>query len=164
MAFIGMLRNIFNCSIADQEDQVFLCFFFTPIQKSLILGEEDKMDRYLKKQILEDLEEKMVFLAVHILKWIFYQQDCFGRRVELMYYRDKQQREVDFVVVENNRPLFFVESKYADSEISKGLIYLKNKFPEAKAYQVMLEGKKEYVNGIGIQIVSALKFLRELDS
>ena len=102
------------------------------------------------------------FLAVHILKWIFYQQDCFGRNVELRFYRDKLHREVDFVIIENNKPILFIEAKYSDAEISKGLIYLKNKFPQVEAMQLHMNGKKDYINENGIKVTHVINYLTTL--
>jgi hypothetical protein len=37
---------------------------------------------------------------------------------EVMYIRDKEKREVDFVLIKNNRPMALFETKEGDSEIS----------------------------------------------
>ncbi|MBC7421636.1 MAG: ATP-binding protein [Bdellovibrio sp.] len=102
------------------------------------------------------------FLAVHILKWVFYQQDCFGRNIELRYYRDKYHREVDFVITENNKPIFFIEAKYSDAEVSPALIYLKNKFPHVNSMQLHMNGKKDYVSQHGIRVTNVINYLAEL--
>ena len=41
----------------------------------------------------------------------------------LCYLRDKSKREVDFVVLKNSRPLFAVESKTGDDDVSKHIPY-----------------------------------------
>ncbi len=41
----------------------------------------------------------------------------------LCYLRDKSKREVDFVVLKNHRPIFAVESKTGDDDVSKHIIY-----------------------------------------
>ncbi|MFN7262239.1 MAG: ATP-binding protein [Pseudobdellovibrionaceae bacterium] len=102
------------------------------------------------------------FMAVHLLKWIFYQQDTLGKNIELRYYRDKNDREVDFVIVEKNKPLYFIECKFSQSESSRGIRYLKSIFPEARALQVSLKTKKNFVDGYGVEHCSALSFLRDL--
>lgn len=85
------------------------------------------------------------FIAVHLLKWIYYEQDINGRDVDLRYYRDKYDREVDFVITENNRPIHLIEAKLSDSSVTKGLRYLKGRFPEARATVVHLKGKAAMV-------------------
>jgi len=38
-------------------------------------------------------------------------QDTEGGDIELRYFRDEDRREVDFVIVEDGKPLHFVECK-----------------------------------------------------
>ncbi|HEY8272061.1 MAG TPA: ATP-binding protein [Pseudobdellovibrionaceae bacterium] len=102
------------------------------------------------------------FVAVHLLKWIYFEQDVNGRNLDLRFYKDKAQREVDFVIIENNRPIFFIEAKYGDSEITQGIKYLKQRFPMVRAMQVHLQGKKEYQSDLGIEYVHVNRLLSEL--
>jgi hypothetical protein len=60
--------------------------------------------------------------------------------VELRYFRDVDGREVDFVITEDLNPLYLIEIKWKDTAISKGLKYLKKRFPQAEAYQVSAQG------------------------
>ncbi len=101
-------------------------------------------------------------VACHLLKWAHYQQDVQGRDVELRFFRDVDRREVDFVVVENRRPVWLVECKLSDRDIDRGLRYLKLRFPEAAAFQVALSGKADYVTPEGIRAMPAVDFLRTL--
>ncbi len=104
--------------------------------------------------------ENMV--AMHLLKWVHYEQDTKGREVELRYFRDIDGREVDFVITENSTPIFFIEAKWKDAEIVKGLKYLKKRFPHTQAFQISAEGKKDYLSPDGIRVCPALKFLPDL--
>jgi len=101
------------------------------------------------------------FIAVHLLKWIYHEQDINGRDVELRYYRDKYDREVDFVITENGNPIHFIEAKLSDSSVTKGLHYLKSKYPDTKATIVHLKGKKDFVNKDGITHIPAYKLLSQ---
>jgi predicted AAA+ superfamily ATPase len=44
-------------------------------------------------------------VAAHLLKWVHLEEDARGRDLELRYFRDVDGREVDFVVLENRRPI-----------------------------------------------------------
>lgn len=88
-------------------------------------------------------------VAMHLLKWVHYEQDTKGRDLELRYFRDIDGREVDFVITENLDPIFFVEVKWNDAEIVNGLKYLKQRFPQSRAFQISAEGKKDYVTPEG---------------
>lgn len=101
--------------------------------------------------------ENMV--AAHLLKWSHFQQDSEGRNIELRYFRDIDGREVDFVVTEDGQPLSFIECKWSDAPVSKGLKYVKTRFPKAKAFQIHIEGVKDYVTPEGIRVTNAIAFL-----
>ena len=55
----------------------------------------------------------------------------------------------------------FIEAKLSQKERSKGLFYLKSKFPEVRAVQTYLKGNKEFINGAMIEHLNCLKFLKE---
>ena len=101
-------------------------------------------------------------VASHLLKWVHYEQDVRGRELELRYFRDIDGREVDFVVTENRKPHMFVEAKWADTEVDRGLRYLKARFPKTEAWQISASGKKDYVNSDGIHVAPALALLSKL--
>lgn len=101
-------------------------------------------------------------IAVHLLKWVCFEQDIKGRELELRYYRDKYDREVDFVITENGKPIHFIEVKLSDSQIPKGLKYLKSLYPDVRATLVHLKGKKDFVSFDSIEYIPAHKLLREL--
>lgn len=104
--------------------------------------------------------ENMV--ACHLLKWVQFQIDTKGREMELRYFRDPSGREVDFVVLENDKPLRFVEIKWSDDDVAPGLKYLKERFPDVEAWQISAVGAKDYVSREGIRVAPALELLSKL--
>jgi predicted AAA+ superfamily ATPase len=101
-------------------------------------------------------------VACHLLKWVQYEQDAHGRDLELRYFRDTDRREVDFVVTERRQPIRFVECKLGDRDIDPGLKYLAKRFPKSEAWQISLEGRRDYVTDGGIRAAPALTLLRDL--
>ena len=99
-------------------------------------------------------------VACHLLKWVHYQQDTEGRDFELRFFRDVDGREVDFVVLEDRRPVVLVECKLADRDIDRGLRYLKARFPSAKAFQIALSGTRDFVTPDDIRAMPAVNLLR----
>lgn len=97
-----------------------------------------------------------------LLKWVHYQQDTQGRDIELRYFRDRDGREVDFVVTEYRRPIWLIECKWRSGSVDKSLRYLKRRFPEAKAWQIAFEGERDFVDPDGIRVMPAAAFLAEL--
>lgn len=62
-------------------------------------------------------------VASHLLKWVHFEEDTRGRDLELRYFRDTDGREVDFVVLERRTPILFVEAKWGDDAVDRGLRY-----------------------------------------
>ena len=104
--------------------------------------------------------ENMV--AVHLLKWVNFEEDTKARALELRYFRDVDGREVDFIVTEEGAPILAVECKWSDGNVSKGLHYFKKHFPSCPAWQITMEEGKDYLSKEGIRVCSAIKFLSTL--
>jgi predicted AAA+ superfamily ATPase len=98
-------------------------------------------------------------VAGHLLKWVHHEQDAKGRDLELRYFRDTDRREVDFVVVERRTPQLFVECKWGDAEVDRGLRYLKARFPKCEAWQISATGTKDYVTPDDIRVAPAMQLL-----
>jgi len=62
-------------------------------------------------------------VASNLLKYCHFIEDTEGDDMTLCYLRDKNKREVDFVVLKNSQPLFAVESKTGDDDVSKHIPY-----------------------------------------
>ncbi len=101
-------------------------------------------------------------IALHLLKYCAFRQDVEGLDTELRYFRDVDGREVDFVVVTDGHPEMFVECKLSDMEVSKGLKYLNARFPKVPAYQVSLQGQKDFETPEGIRVCPAITLLNQL--
>ena len=101
-------------------------------------------------------------VASHLLKWCHFEQDTLGRDLELRYFRDIDRREVDFVILEEGKPIQFIECKNHGKEISRGLVYLKQRFPKVDAIQLTLEEGIDRINNQGIRRYSLIEFLASL--
>ena len=100
--------------------------------------------------------------ACHLLKWVHHQQDTEGSELELRYFRDRDGREVDFVVERRGNPSLLVECKWSDANPDRSLKYLKAKFSNAEAWQISATGVKDYVTPEGIRVAPALALLSDL--
>lgn len=103
--------------------------------------------------------ENMV--ACHLLKWCHFLEDTEGWMTELRYFRDTDKREVDFVVLREGKPVYFVETKISDRHPSSHLVYLSKKFPGVPAVQIHLEGDEDLRTKEGIRLTAAHRFLGE---
>lgn len=75
-------------------------------------------------------------VASNLLKYCHYFEDSDGEEMELRYIRDNQKREVDFVVIKNKKPLFAVECKSGEKNLSKHIPYFAKKTSIPIFYQV----------------------------
>lgn len=100
-------------------------------------------------------------VACHLWKWVLFMQDSQGRDVELRYFRDVDGREVDFIIMENNRPVQCIECKNGKKDPTRSLKYIYQRFPYVEPIQVSLEGDYDLITGDGIRLISANRFLTE---
>jgi hypothetical protein len=79
------------------------------------------------------------FVACHLLKAVEGWTDLGLGDFELRYLRDKQKREVDFLVVRDRQPWFLVEVKLADTSLSPSLAYYQTQIKAPHAFQVVIK-------------------------
>ncbi len=100
-------------------------------------------------------------VACHLLKWCHFLEDTEGFEMELRYFRDTDKREVDFVVLQERRPIYFIECKLSAQGVSPHLLYLSRKYPDVPAYQIHLQGERDVKTREGIFLQPASLFLRK---
>ena len=87
------------------------------------------------------------FVASHLLKSVDWWTDSGLGRFELGYIRDKQQHEVDFVIVRDGEPFMLVECKRSGKEpMSSSLKSFAAKLKVPYAYQVAVDDPPTDVN------------------
>ena len=73
---------------------------------------------------IEDVGAKAeTFVACHLLKAVDGWNDMGLGRFDLGYLRDKEKREIDFLVTRDWQPWFLVEVKYREESLSRTLKY-----------------------------------------
>lgn len=100
-------------------------------------------------------------VASHLLKLVHFIQDYEGYKCQLQYLRDRDKREVDFLVTIDDKPWFACEAKFQDEDPSANLKYFKDRLNIPYAYQIAYQGSKDYLSN-GIRILPAAKFLGSL--
>jgi predicted AAA+ superfamily ATPase len=150
--WIGMLENLY------------MIFRIYPFGAAKIRAVKKEAKHYhLDWTVVPDMAARFENLvACHLMKWVFYLQDQEGRNTELRYFRDVDKREVDFVVMEEDVPVRFVECKISSRVVSPSLRYLKVRFPDIEATQVVLDKNIDLVTKDGIRLCSAHLFLKDL--
>jgi uncharacterized protein len=79
------------------------------------------------------------FAACHLLKAVEYWTDMGFGNFELRYLRDKQKREVDFLVVRDDQPWFLVEVKQSETSLSPALKHFQQQTGAKHAFQMVMD-------------------------
>ncbi len=103
--------------------------------------------------------ENMV--ACSLLKFTQYRKDAAGENWDVFYLRDKEKREVDFVVTLNRQVHWLIEVKKSDTELSNSLRYYTEKLHPKESMQLVLELDRPRERA-GVKIISLGKWLAEL--
>lgn len=97
-------------------------------------------------------------IASHLLKLCHFLSDVQGYKAHLYYLRDKEQREVDFLVCLGAKPWFCVEVKSSSREIPIQLKYFSSRLGVPFSYVVIKEEGVDFLKD-SIRVISASKFL-----
>ncbi len=79
------------------------------------------------------------FVACHLLKAVHGWTDLGLGRFDLHYLRDKQKREVDFLVVRDRKPWLLVEVKTNDTHLAPSLEYFQDQVRAPHAFQIVID-------------------------
>lgn len=99
--------------------------------------------------------------ACSLLKYAQFRKDAAGENWELYYLRDKEGREVDFVMTLNRRVHWLIEVKTSDSAVSASLKYYTEKLRPAESLQLVLQLDRAQEKS-GIKIVPLGRWLEAL--
>ncbi len=76
-------------------------------------------------------------IAVHLLKAVRTWQAMGEGEMDLRFIRDKEKREVDFVVLRKRKPVCLVECKLSDANLSSSLLYYQKQFSVPLSFQLV---------------------------
>ena len=100
-------------------------------------------------------------IATSLLKRLHYLEDRDGYRYELRYIRDKEGREVNFVIVKEGNIEEIVEVKYSEETISKSLIYYAERLNPPKATQIVARLRRPFDKG-KIKVTDPISYFRSI--
>lgn len=126
-------------------ERLYVIFRIMPFGYSKIRAVKKEMKAYLWDWSLVQNEgqrfENMV--ACQLLKYCHFIENTEGHSMELRYIRDTDKREVDFVVLNDGKPVFAVECKTNFKEIPPSMFYFSERTKVPKYYLVHL-GEKDF--------------------
>ena len=125
----------------------YYCFEIKPwshnVKRTLV--KEPKIYLY-DWSLIQDIGAKFEnFIDLHLYKFVMFQNDTGRGEYGLYFVRDKDKKEVDFLVVKDGKPWMLVEVKASsNTSISKSLYYYAQELSVPHAFQVVFD--MEYVN------------------
>ena len=145
-------------------ERIYLIYRIPPLGVNYLrtLKKDQKHYHYNWAEVPNESHRFENLIAGHLLKWVHFQRDFKGIRTDLRYFRDRSGKEVDFIVLENQKPKLAVECKLTSQDIDSNLRYFKRKFPKVKCVQVHLNMNREFISKEGIYAFRWDTFLKDL--
>ena len=145
-------------------EQFFYLFRLTPFATRVarVLRKEAKVYLFDWAEIEDDSVRFENLVALHLLKAVRLWQARGEKTLSLNFIRDKQKREVDFVLSDRGRPLCLIECKASDEELAPNLVYFQHKLGVPVAVQLVhTRGvcQKRRIQGMTQWVVSADQWL-----
>jgi len=158
--------NVSHKTIAQWTDileKFYYHFRIYPFQSTLIksLRKEPKLYLWDWSEVKDDSARFENVIASHLLKFCDYLRDAEGVKARLNYVRDKDQREVDFLVTIDNKPWFCVEVKNVYKDIPAPLRYFQKRLKIPYAFEIVKDKSVDLIKH-DVRVISADKFLTGL--
>jgi hypothetical protein len=124
-------------------ERLYFLFELRPFSGKLArtLRRESKVYLFDPSEIEEPGARFENLVALHLLKLVDVWNDLGHGDFALRYVRDKEKREVDFLVTDRQKPFLLVEAKLADSQPSPALGYFAARLSPRWAIQVVRRGE-----------------------
>lgn len=122
-------------------DQLYYGFRVRPWSTNVCRSLRKEPKWYLRdwSGIVDDGARAETFVACHLLKAVEGWSDMGLGKFELRYLRDKEKREVDFIIIRDEKPWFLVEVKNGDHALSSSLVQMQRQVNAEHAFQCVVE-------------------------
>lgn len=144
---------------------LYMVFRVTPYHKNIsrAILKEPKFYFYDTGLVIGDEGAKFENLvAISLLKHLHYIEDNEGCETKLHYVKNKEKKEIDFLVIEDRKITHLIECKYSDDNLHSPLKYFQNQIKDVEnIMQIVCKLKREKTIE-NIQIADAANWLAEL--
>ncbi len=145
-------------------EQFFYLFRITPFANRVAraLRKEAKVYLFDWAEIENDSIRFENLVALHLFKAVQLWQAQGDKIINLNFIRDKEKREVDFVLSVRGNPLCLIECKVSGKELAPSLVYFQEKLKAPVAVQLLHESgvcQKRHAQGMTQWIISADRWL-----
>ncbi len=145
-------------------ERLYLCFRISPYGAPAIRAVKKEQKLYLWdwSAIANEGARFENLVASQLLKYCHFREDTEGYAMELRFIRDTDKREIDFVVLQDEKPLFAVECKSGDRQVAPAARYFRERTPIPRFYQVH-RGAKDYgAADTDVRVLPFTQFCKEL--
>lgn len=143
-------------------ENLYVIFKVSPYSKKIARSilKEPKYYFYDSGQVTNNNGAKLEnIVASALLKELHYLEDTVGATTNLHFVRTKDGKEIDFLVVINEKPVSLLEVKYSDTTPSKHFQFFGDYFPTAKKIQLVKEIQREFTFKDGLEIRNVIQWL-----
>ena len=138
-------------------ETMYVVFKVTPFHKNISrsLLKAPKYYFYDTGQVVGDQGTKLENLvACALLKEIHFREDCLGEQRNLYYLRDKDGREIDFLITKNEAPSLMIEVKWKGADLSVNFSSFAKYFKAVQKIQLVrkLNREKSFMDGSQVRM------------
>ena len=146
-------------------ENLYVVFKITPWHKNIAksLLKAPKFYFYDTAQVRDPAAQAENCVACALLKEAHWQADVNGEEYNLFYLRDKNKKEVDFLISKSNQPFCMIEVKSSQEALSDGMRLFAKKFPSIQKIQLVFRLKREKTFPGGEEIRKAAPWLAGLN-
>ena len=144
-------------------ERVYYCFLLKPFSSKTArsLRKERKLYLWDWSSLKNPAARFENMVASHFLKATHLWTDLGLGEFELFYWRDREKREVDFVVTLDKSPVVFIECKSTDTQPSPSLLRLGEKYSPMPMIQLVETPHVDFTRG-SCRVVTAQDYLVNL--
>ena len=148
----------------DVLENLYVVFKVLPWHKNLArsLLKAPKYYFYDTAQVREPSAKLENLTACALLKEIHFRSDVKGEDRKLFYLRNKDKKEVDFLLSKDNKPTYMIEVKTGDEQLSNNLVFFHKAFPRIQGVQLVHQLKREKTFPNGLEIRKAGQWLSKM--
>jgi predicted AAA+ superfamily ATPase len=147
-------------------ENLYVCFRISPWINSTLrsLKKEKKVYMWDWSVCSDESAKYENMVASHLFKFCHLLEDARGEEMALQFIRNAQGKEIDFVVVKNQKPWFAVECKTDDRQLSKQISYYAERTNIPHFFQVHLGGKDYEIKEYRARVIPFHKFCEWLQA
>ena len=142
-------------------ENLFIIFRITPYHKNIArsLLKEPKYYFYDVAQVEGDGAKLENIVALSLKKELHFLEDTEGSKNQLYYLRTKDGKEIDFLILIDNKPTHMIEVKMSDESPSAAFDHYRSILKHSKCIQLVRQCQREKTFPNGVEIRNLVSWL-----